>query len=168
MSTTSEPLEIIENGNLKAWRLDYVAKISDMGFDPALDGYVASWVIQAPWAHPCWFNYWLHVVHLRPIDRGDGPIETIFYLDGATHEIWLYALNPDVPLAEIVSEAKPHEALLDPKNFASQLKLDSDEAAVDLARETACDILFARLNPDTDAIQQWWDRFGDNMRRRTA
>lgn len=159
------PLEILEAGPLKAWRLDWAAKIRAMGHDPEMDGGVAAWIIQAPWAHPLWHSYWLHIVHLRPIDRGEGPIPTKFYLEGASHEIWLHALNPEIPLAEIVAEAKPHECILTPKNFASQMILESDAAAIDLARDAARDVLEGRLNPDTDAISQWRARFGDNMRK---
>lgn len=159
-----EPLEILEFGSRRAWRLDWVAKLRRAGHDPALDGVVASWIIQAPWAHFLWHSYWLHFVHLRPIERGEGVIPTKFYLEGATHEIWLYALDPEVPLEiSIGNEKMP--AVLTPKNFASQLILESDEAAVELARSTAKDVLEARLNPDTDAIRYWWARFGSNMRR---
>jgi hypothetical protein len=158
------PLEILEFGNFKAWRLDWASKLRASGFDPAHDGAVASWIIQAPWAHPVWNSYWLHFVHLRPIDRGEGVIPTIFYLEGATHELWLYALDPETPLEiSIGNEKMP--AVLTPKNFASQLILESDEAAIELARSTAKDVLEARLNPDTDAVRAWWARFGENMRK---
>lgn len=163
MAERFTPLETLEHGPFSAWRLDWSAKLRAEGYEPAHDAGLASWIIQAPWAHPTWHSYWLHVVHLRPIDRGSGPIETKFYLAGATHELWLYALNPDVPLAEIVGEAKPFECTLTPKNYADQLILENDEAAIALAAATAKDVLEARLNPDTDAQGQWIARFGGHM-----
>jgi hypothetical protein len=65
-----EPLETMQFREHKAWKIDFKAKIVSLGDDPALDGGIAGWIIQAPWAHPVWNSYWLHVVHLRSIDRG--------------------------------------------------------------------------------------------------
>lgn len=159
-----EPIETLTNGPLKAWNMDYTAKLRSMDEDPAHDGAVASWIIQAPWAHPIWNSYWLHVTHLRPIDRGDkGIFEPTFYLEGATHELWLYALNPEFRAEDIARTVEPFGSCLTPINFAAQLKLDSDAAAAELARKTADDVLRMRLNPDTDFIRQWAERFGANM-----
>ncbi len=131
------------------------------GVSAETDATVAAWIIQAPWAHPVWHSYWLHVIHLRPLAGGDiGPS---VYVPGATHELWLYALNPDADPETVARECKPAQHFLTPINFAAQLVLPDDAGAVDLAAGTARDVLKGLLNPDTDARSQWIERFGDAM-----
>jgi hypothetical protein len=158
-----EPLETLDAGVSRAWRLDRAGALRAHGKSPEHDAAVASWIVQAPWAHPVWHSYWIHIIHLRPIDRGEGPVPTTFYLPGASHELWLHALNPDLPLEQMIAEGMV--SFLTPMNFAAQLILADDAAAEELARTTVQDVLAGRLNPDTDAVEQWFTRFGDNMRR---
>lgn len=55
------------------------------------DATVAMWVIEARYAHPVWHSYLLVLVHLRPMAD---LRETVFYLQGATHEL-MYLLGHD-------------------------------------------------------------------------
>lgn len=161
MTVKVEPLETVVSGPFRAWHLDHRGALAQAGIDVDSDASIASWIVQAPWAHPAWHSYWLYVCHLRPMP--DDRL-TKFYLEGATHELWLYALDPKAPLQQMIDEAMPR--FLTPINFAAQLICDDDDAAKALLRGAALDVLHQRINPDTDAISQWWARFGDNMRRK--
>lgn len=125
------------------------------------DGTVAYWVIEAPWAHPVWHSYTAVLVHLRDIG-----LPTKFYLEGATHEIWLYAMTPDKPRDGAVrGRVSPLELAMTPKQFAAQFIEPNDQAAkarVEVALEEVC---AGRLSPDSDRHHQleWARRFGDNM-----
>lgn len=128
------------------------------------DGTVAYWIVEAPWAHPVWHSYNVLLVHLRDIG-----LPTKFYLDGATHELWLHALNPEQPRDPFVrGRASPMEATLSPKQFAAQFIEPNDQAAA--ARVTAAleEVCAGRLSPDSDHHHQleWARRFGDNMMKR--
>ena len=118
-----------------------------------------NWVITAPWAHPLWHSYILHLIHLRPM--GDGR-KTLFYVPGATHEMMLFALDPEYPLEPIVM-GQARAQWLRPGNFAAQFISPSDEMARRRIRDTVSLICAAGLNPDTDAISQWVALYGDAM-----
>lgn len=124
---------------------------------------VASWVIEAPRAHPFWHSYYITLVHLRPLPDNR---PTIFYLDGATHEFWLHALAPDGSRQKLIDgHPSGGEAcnLLVPLNFAAQFIEPSDANAMrrcEAAIQRICD---GTLSPDTDNIRAWMYLFGDNM-----
>jgi hypothetical protein len=136
-------------------------RIIAAGFNPDEDGGVYSALISAPYAHPVWSNYWLYACHLRPLIRDGEPLPTINYLEGATHEMWVYALNPDYTLEQQNERLAP--AFLTPMNFGAQLIRKSDEEVVTEMRELAHEIEDGRMNPDTDNARAWHQRFGDNM-----
>lgn len=119
---------------------------------------VASWVIHAPYAHPMWSNYLLEVVTLR--DGLEPPVKHR-YLERATHEMHLTVLHPgSVPVLD------GRNTEMRPLNFAAQLTLLSDEHARVLLKPAVMDVIEGRLNPDTDFVRMWADRFGDNMMRK--
>lgn len=149
------------HGTFSAWQLDTAAILERRGLDPATSGTVDQWLVQAPWAHPLWHTYWLHIAHLRPILRDGAEIPTILHLEGATHELWLYAVHPDTQIEQLLVTGDI--PFLTPMNFASQLILRGDDAARYLLGWTVEDVLHGRLNPDTDARRQWAERFGGNM-----
>lgn len=151
----------------RAWRLDWPAimqrAIDDGHASPeevARDCTVADWLIEAPYAHPAWHSYNLICTHLR-----DVGLVTKLYLEGATHEMWLYAMNPEVSRQEIITGEKIG-GWLTPLNFAAQLICPSDEAAVRLMEIAALDVCAGTLCPDIDYAVHWRARFGDNMWRR--
>ena len=115
-------------------------------------------VVEAPWAHPIWHSYAVILVHLRPLPDGR---PTKFYLAAATHEIWLYALDPDQPRQPMIEFGQPK--WLTPMNFGAQFIAASDEAAKLKVEEAVQDIVAGKLSPDTDFIRHWAYRFGDNM-----
>lgn len=160
-------LKTLSNGPFKAWQLDTPALLAKRQIEAANSAVVSQWIVQAPWAHAFWANYWLCMVHLRPIDRGEGPIETKLYLEGATHELWLYAISPEATFGAIFETGDV--PFLTPINFAAQLVVPGgDPEARELLETAAADVLAMRLNPDTDWVRQWAARFGDNMMKGRA
>lgn len=135
-----------------AWRAD-VEKLSQ---GRAHAG-VASWLVSAPWAHPLWSGYAIECIHLRSVS-GLGP--PIIHLQGATHEMWIFAIDPDWVL-----NPGRRPALLQPVNFAAQFHAESDAAAAAGIEGAIREILQGTLSPDTDYRQQWAARFGSNMLR---
>jgi hypothetical protein len=134
-----------------AWRHDLQA-IARSFAQRALT--VSSWIVQAPNAHPIWTYYWIGCVSLR--DTADTPPARII-LAGATHEVMVYAINPDHEPA--IDEAP---ALLTPANFHGQFIAGDDTAAAAHVRETVVEILQGRLSPDSDALREWIRRYSDS------
>ena len=100
----------------RAWTVDLAALRTTLGVKAEDDAGVAQWVVEAPWAHPLWHSYLLALVHLRPMPDGR---PTKLYLIGATHELWLYALNPEHPREPLIV-GKNGARYLQPINFAAQ------------------------------------------------
>jgi hypothetical protein len=103
------------------------------------------------------------LVHLRPLPDGR---PTMFYLDGATHEMWLQALDPDGSREKVIAGAPLGRAtcqVLTPTNFAAQFIAEDDEAALIRIRDAVRRICEGTLNPDTDYIRHWMHLVGDNM-----
>jgi hypothetical protein len=144
-------------GLSRAWRVKYTPPKGTEN----RDGTVALWIINAPWAHPIWSNYMLLCVHLRPLSEGAAAI---IHKPGATHEVILWALDPDAPVPVETGEGmtmKPQ--LLQPSNFAGQFIVERDEAARAMIEEQVVKpICEGTLNPDTDATWQWINLFGDD------
>jgi hypothetical protein len=125
---------------------------------PATPECVAAWIIEAPWAHPVWHSYLLNVIHLRPSERDPNPI---IYLDGATHELCIEALDPEKPRQPSIDGGEVWA--LSPPNFAGQIICGSDVAAFARAENAVFMILERHLSPDTDYIYEWIRLFGDSM-----
>ncbi len=144
----------------RAWRIDLetVRKASRSGADAC----IAFWVIEARWAHPFWHSYVLSAIHLRPVTGLDPPA---IYLPGATHELLLHALDPNVPREPNVMACKL-AGLLTPANFAAQFIVQDDRTACQRVRGTVEEILAGKLSPDTDHRSAWVERYGDNMIRK--
>ena len=142
----------------KAWLIDIEAARAKI-VPPQIDGSVASWIIEAPWAHPIWHSYVLHLMHLRSLEGFDAPK---ILKPGATHEFHLLALDPDQPRQPCITADAP-VCVLWPANFAAQLVYDSDEAAAQRMAETVRMICDGELSPDTDFRYAWTRMFGDEM-----
>jgi hypothetical protein len=115
---------------------------------------VASWIMQVPAAHPHWTYYWIGCVSLR--DIADMPPAKVI-LDGATHEVMLYAVAPDHPPAIDVAPV-----LMAPANFHGQFIAGDDAAAAAKVRETIVEVLQGTLSPDTDFRREWIRRYSDS------
>lgn len=136
----------------KAWHQDVAAASSGMRSGVPIELTIASWIVHAPYAHPWWCYYWIGCVSLRDME---GAPPAVIHLEGGTHEILLFALNPDVEPA--IDQAPEW---LEPANFVAQFIATSDEAAAERVRGVVQDVVDGRLHPDTDFISQWVARFG--------
>lgn len=160
--TTPEALSIqptMQGPHGRAWAVNFEALRIKLGVKTEDDATLASWVVEAPWANPAWHSYWLALLHLRPMP---GKRDTLIYLAGATHELWLYALDPTFARAPTIRGAeRPH--LLTPLNFAAQFVEATDRSAIERVRNAVGMITMGTLSPDTDYIRHWMQLFGDNM-----
>lgn len=143
----------------KAWYVDTDAQLKRIGASRADDATVVGMVVEASYAHPLWFNYWMVVVHLREMPD---KRETLWYLPGATHEFWIEALDPEQKMNGVISNGDEMRTL-SPINFAAQFIASNDAEAADRVIKAAQDVIDGVLNPDTDFRKQWIDRFGNNM-----
>lgn len=120
----------------------------------------ATWLITAPWAHPAWSQYALLLYDLTtPAD----PAPQV-YLDGATHELLLFALDPSNPIPVMTAAALVADCqfrLLEPPNHGYQFKAESDAAAVARLQQVVDEIEARRLSPDTDFRAAWNTLFND-------
>jgi hypothetical protein len=157
---------IITGPRGKAWAADLAACRREALVEGRLDDVrndatVAALIIEAPFAHPVWHSYGLILIHLRPLLL---PRETLFYLDNATHELVLSALDPKADReAMLTSYAAFGAARLMPDNFAAQGILKSDDDAITLIHSAIQLVVRGALSPDTDHIRDWASLFGDNM-----
>lgn len=139
-------------GNLgRAWKLDAAAIGCREAGQPPAELTVAGWIIYAPYAHPVWHSYLLSAVSLRDCP-GARPAK--IYLPGATHEVLLYALNPEHRTS--INDF-PHPLI--PTNFHGQWIAENDEAAARYIDETVRMVCEGQLNPDTDYTRYWIHRF---------
>lgn len=155
---TSEP--ILFGEETKAWLTNNAEGRRQMNIQEKDDACIAHWIIEAPWAHPAWHSYSLVAVHLRPMPNG---CVTKFFLPMATHELWLFALNPESDRNQLIRDGITHDHWLSPINFAAQFTEISDELAVERIRNTVQLICDRKLSPDTDFRADWIKLFGDNM-----
>jgi hypothetical protein len=121
---------------------------------------IGCWFIYCPTAHPLWYAYLLSVIHLREIPDMPPPI---IYLPGATHEIILVAMDPEYNPSQ---SPNPYPYRLVPTNFVAQFIAESDGEARKKCMVALAEIVKGLLSPDTDAMAQWIERFGDNMIRK--
>lgn len=146
----------------KAWLCDMDALRVRLKASKDQDSTIAAWLIEAPWAHPVWHSYFLYLIHLRPLPGFDLP--PVMHLPMATHELVLWAMDPDAPRNEIViGQQRPGEYWLSPKQFGAQICEITDELAQERVQKSVQEIIDGKLSPDTDAQRDWIKRYGDNM-----
>lgn len=159
----TDPKPYIESTDVRApgraWRVNLDEMIR---YIPGPSSAIGMWIINAPWAHPLWHSYVMALIHLRHVD-GLGPPS--IYLQGATHELFLYALSIGQPLAPVI-EGKAIPIHLEPANYAGQWIAGSDAEAIDKVELAIEEIMRGALSPDTDFRHQWIARFGDSNLRR--
>jgi hypothetical protein len=150
-----------------SWEINLDRARAEKGIAGDQDATVAMHVVFAPWAHPCWAYYQIAILHLRRLPGMKAP--TIF-LPGATHEVFLYALDPET-VPDVVDIAELRR--LGPINFAGQWivnerpnPVDLDRAAEAKLRFTVWEIINGHLSPDTDFRREWIKRFSDSNLRR--
>lgn len=145
----------------RAWMVDLAALRAMLGVSAADDGTLVSWVVEAPWAHPMWHSYAISLMHLRPLPDGR---PTKFYVPNATHELWVYAMDPDKKRAAMIAGAeRGYSAWMQPINFAAQIIEPNDAAAVERIEAAVRWIVDGKLSPDTDYLRQWCALFNGAM-----
>jgi hypothetical protein len=156
---TTEPLISGDYG--RAWKVDmekqYVtadAYFIAEGKPIPVRGYGEAYVIEAPLAHPAWHSYLLLLYALKP--------ENTRFVEGATHEFAISAMNPDVPRQDIIDGVSLDSGALSPPNFGAQI-IGTNADAMGIVEGAILDIVEGRLDPDTDHIGDWIDRFGSAM-----
>ena len=148
----------IEGPHGRAWKVD-LGRIKDRKPE---DSGLVHWIIECPSANPIWHSYSLILIHLRPIEGH----ETIYHMDGATHELWLNVLDPNGDRRKIFEIGHVGEEScqwLAPSNFASQIIEVTDELALERIENAVRMICNGNLSPDTDFRFQWIKLFGNNM-----
>jgi len=139
----------IEGPHGQAWKFD-MEKIAKKRNKPHAG--LADWCIKASWAHPFWHSYSLSLIHLRPVSGLPVPI---IHLPGATHEMFLFALDPTWEMK--LDERPP---ILNPVNFVAQFIERDDKSAIKRIEQSVIEIVHGELSPDTDFMQHWIHRYG--------
>jgi hypothetical protein len=147
-------IPVVKGSHGMAWECDVDAIMEALGFRPATSACIGQWIVAAPWAHPFWDNYIISVIHLRPIPGAEPPV---ILLPGATHEIYVIALDPnhEPDTADI-------PRTLTPINFAAQFIAQHDVEARARVLRSVEEICKGELNPDTDYIREWVRRYSDS------
>ena len=138
----------------RAWRCDLDAILHKQqlkGRAPPRELNICGWLAFAPYSHPIWPCVAVNCISLRDVP---GWPPAVIHLEGATHEVFVAACDPDHPLA-VDESAKT----LQPLNFAGQFICASDGEARDLVDQAVRDICDGTLNPDTDHRHAWFARF---------
>jgi hypothetical protein len=143
-----------------AWLIDLraVARRRGLVDDPRAAVTLPAWIASAPYAHPIWSSYMICTISLR---ETPGVPKAKVSMEGATHEVMVFAIDPDCrPAVDDIPR------LLHPVNFAGQFIEPSDEAAAARVRQAVQDVIDGVLSPDTDFLQDWVQRFsGSNLKR---
>lgn len=144
----------------RAWKCDLLRV---RNANPETDATLVHWLIEAPWAHPCWHSYSLVMIHLRPLAGEVAGGETKFYLPCATHELWLYALDPNKERESMIKTGAVDNRWLRPANFGAQFTELNDEDALARILTVVTEVCNGELSPDTDHTRAWIKRFGHSM-----
>lgn len=136
----------------RAWQFDRPAILAKHPSNVPPELTLETWAVHAAYAHPLWHSYVIALISLRDMP---GAPECKMYLAGATHEIFVYALDPEHPI-----DLQDKPKLLIPCNFSAQFIAESDAAAEKRVRETVQMVIDGVLNPDTDYSRHWQHLYG--------
>lgn len=165
-TNTVPPLRLTENtpptlrgmlGN--AWLMDLEAVNRRRGIvnDPRSAVSLPCWIASAAYAHPMWSHYLIIGVALREVP---GVPKAVVHLEGATHEVMVFALDPDHKPA-----VDDMPRMLQPINFTGQFIEADDASAAARVQQAVQDVIDGTLNPDTDFRRMWVARFsGSNLK----
>jgi hypothetical protein len=142
----------------KAWKFPMSDDDGDWRLAVSLD---ANYLIHAPSAHPFWAWHVLMAISLRDIDGQ--PAARKRYPD-ATHELMVYALDPNHPPPDPREWPLPPDdgsprplQLLQPPDVVVQFHVDTDEQATEIATLAAKACTTGLLAPDEDHRGAWED-----------
>ena len=122
----------------------------------------ALWLVTAAWAHPHWDQY---LFLLADLDSIENP-PPVRYRDDDTHELLVFAINPDKPHASIIQPKLDgftglEIQMLQPANHGFHFKSASHDVAVERVQAVVDAVRHKRLSPDTDWRTVWnlifWD-----------
>lgn len=147
-----------------AWRVNLGTMRARAGVIARPDAMVAHWIVEAPWSSEVVHSYSLVLAHLK-FQLGAPP--PVRYVEGATHELALWAVNPQAERAEmLVAPVNPKRQWLQPPVFAAQMVCASDEGAERSMFRAVELIGEGRLSPHPAHVRAWVELFGDSVLRR--
>lgn len=114
----------------------------------ALRHSVCTYLVTSPGWHPLWSQYVLSVITLDDDDQLPPPHRKF---DGATHELIVFAINPDKRLtaADVTGHSRTGDLpFLTPINIAEQFECTSEEIHA-VAWLCCRAVVHGRLNPET-------------------
>lgn len=132
-----------------AWRIDD-AHPDLAPDDPRRASTVATWFVLAPDAHMIFPMYVVFGVNFKPIPGVPEPVKTIAE---ATHELSIWAMAPDKPMALDALH------LCHPVNIVEVFEAASDEAAALRIEVAVLAMVKGRLSPDSDWRGTWRQLF---------
>jgi hypothetical protein len=110
----------------------------------------ATWIVDAPWAHPLWNQYAILLFDLTTPTTEKPYI----FMPKATHEVQVWAIDPDQHIDRL-DNTNLYGKLLRPVNHVYQFRAGSDELALSRCSILRHAIAMKQLNPDTDGRRQW-------------
>lgn len=149
----------------RGWRCDLAAarrKMLEQG-DAQPDATVAHWIVEAPWSHEVVHSYSLVLSHLR-FSLHHQPVTR--FLEGATHAVDLFAINPIAPREDMLVGPINPTMWVPPLVYASQIIEPTDETADARVRRAVELVCQGRLSPHPEHVRAWAELFGDCMLRR--
>ena len=141
-----------------AWRCNRAAALRHHRMKAHHDPVIADWIVTAPDAHDLVHSCHIALMHLRAVHARDAVQIAV---PGATHELWVMALDPAAPRAAIVhGRALPlHHYFA--QVFCAQIAAPDDPEAITRITAAIALILNGDLNPVDQP--QWIELFGDAM-----
>lgn len=144
----------------RAWRVDLAAARAKRGLSSPPDATVAHWVVEAPWSSEVVHSYSLILIHLR-FTLHHQPV--VRHLEGATHELALFAIHPETERAQMLAAPADPQVWLQPPVFAAQIVAREDDVAAARVGHAVSLVCEGRLSPHPTHARAWAQLFGDNM-----
>lgn len=142
--------------------MNQVRRKQAVGAATVKDAMVAHWIVEAPWSSEVVHSYSLICVHLR-FELPLAPV--VRYIEGATHEVALLAIHPQVDRIHMLHEPVRMDSWLRPAVFAAQIVAKDDAAAINRCGHAVELVCAGRLSPHPTHARDWAELFGDNMLR---
>ena len=136
----------------RAWELTATSSNLRVEHTASLGG----WLIEAPFAHPAWNYHVASLVHLREIP---GAAPAVIKFNGASHEFMMYALDPRFEEELDPDNTDTLKRILEPFDMVEQLKVDSDDRALEVVRFAVQKCVEGELLPDADGRNEWRNFF---------
>lgn len=126
--------------------------VESIGFGDKSPATVACWLVDCPVSHPVWNQYFLSLIMLREVE---GVKPATIKLEGATHEIMIFAIDPRHPqtkesMDEKMAAPAPVPVLF-PPNICQQFKAEHDADAMSKIEH----LLKTIISLDSDFRSRW-------------